>query len=227
MRLKNKEKRIIGNNPFAVGRRTKMRKRLYNRDFTLLTPNCMGGILLHDLGLKFLTPTINLMFTQTDFLQFVLHLEEYINGELSFYDDPQETCPCAHLQFEDCPILTIYFTHYSTEDEARRKWEERVKRINRQNLFVVLEERDEISNSDLKKLAGISARGVMVFTCNNYPDLPYCVFLKKYHSSGEVGNILRKNLIDDSREYERYFDFVRWFNEANGRGYDVSDYIIR
>jgi hypothetical protein len=53
------------------------------------------------------------------------------------------------------------------------------------------------------------------------------VYLPQYQSLGEVGNILKKNILDDSREFERYFDFVRWFNEADGGDYDVSDYILR
>ena len=71
-------------------------------------------------------------------------------------------------------------------------------------------------------LEDVKAKGIVVFTCNQYPDLPYCVYLEKYHADGEVGNILRKNLIDDSREYEQFFDFVGWFNEADRKDYDVS-----
>lgn len=31
--------------------------RLKNKDFSILTNHCMGGIIYHDLGLKFLSPT--------------------------------------------------------------------------------------------------------------------------------------------------------------------------
>ena len=101
------------------------------------------------------------------------------------------------------------------------------KRINYDNLFVFIEERDGITEKDLKALGKLHVRRVVAFTCNEYPNLPYSVFLPQYHSRGEVGNILKKSILDDSREYERYFDFVRWFNEAGGGDYDVSDYILR
>ena len=225
MGIKRAVKSLLQNNPVATARRSRMRSRLKNKDFTLLTPNCLGGILLHDLGLRFHTPTINLMMTQTDFLQCVLHLKEYMSGRLVFLDNTDETCPCAELIYGDLPPVTVHFTHYETPEEAEFKWWKRAERINYDNLFIFIEERDGISKEDLGKLAKLPARGVVAFTCNEYPDLPYTVFIPKYHSQGEVGNILKKNRIDDSREYEQYFDFVEWFNQADGDSFNVQDFI--
>lgn len=201
-----------------------MRRKLKNKDFTFLTPNCLGGILLHDLGLQFLTPTINLMMTQGDFLKFVSNLDEYINSDLEFLPPNKHDCPCACIRPSGQPEITIYFTHYKTAEEARIKWVERSARINKDNLFVFLEERDGITRKDLECLKELQVKGIVVFTCNRYPDLPFCVYIDKYHEQGEVGNILKKNLIDDSREYEKIFDFVKWFNEAKGSNYDVKGY---
>lgn len=94
-RLKNV---IESKNPFAVIRRNKMRRQLINKDITFLTPNCIGGILFHDLGLRFMSPTVNLMMSQTDFLQFVLHLDTYLKGEFTFFKHPEYICPCAILK---------------------------------------------------------------------------------------------------------------------------------
>ena len=222
---KNAIKSAIGKNPLAKARRTRMRKLLKNQDFSFLVPNCLGGILLHDLGLRFLTPTVNLMMNQKDFLRFVLQLDCYLAARLQFLPRPEGDCPRAVLVPENGSPITIYFTHYPTEEEAERKWYERAKRINRDNLFVFLEERDGIGREDLEKLAGLPVRGIVAFTCNQYPDLPYCVYLEKYHRDGEVGNILRKSYLDDSREYEHFFDFVKWFNEADGGKHDVSAFV--
>ena len=38
----------------------KYRSELKNKDFTIFSCNCTGGVLYHDLGMKFLSPTINL-----------------------------------------------------------------------------------------------------------------------------------------------------------------------
>lgn len=225
MTFKQHIKVLISNNPAAKTRRAKMRRELRNTDFSLLTPNCMGGILLHDLGLRFLSPTVNLMMRQNEFLQFVLHLDEYLAGKFTFFNSPGDTCPCAYLQSDGVDPITVTFTHYKTAEEAETKWRERAKRIKRDNLFIFLEERDGICYEDLKKLGTIPAKGILAFTCNPYPDLPYCVYLEKYHHAGEVGNILQKTLLDDSREYEHYFDFVKWFNEANGGQFDNRPFV--
>ena len=206
-------------NPLAIRRREKMRDALANTTPTFLCPNCIGGILFHDLGLQFRSPTINLMMSQTDFVNFVLYMDDYLAQELSFFKHPEYDFPCAHLG-----NITLHFTHYHTEEEAARKWAERSARIDRDNLFVFLEERDGLTREDILWLGSMHARGLVVFTANAYPDIPYALQIPKYAADGEVGNILAKSYWDDSHEYEKYFDFVKWFNESNGE-YDISPFV--
>lgn len=40
----------------------KNRSLLKNRDITIISANCVGGVIYHDLGLAFNSPTINLFF---------------------------------------------------------------------------------------------------------------------------------------------------------------------
>lgn len=224
MTLKDKIKRTISNNPIANARRERMRSSLVNRGFSFLVPNCLGGILLHDLGLRFLSPTVNLMMKQDDFFRFVMDLDDYLAARLVFQEQPEGECPCAVLSPDGHIPITIEFTHYNTEQEAEQKWVERSQRINRDNLFILIEERDGVGREEFELLGTLSVRGIVAFTCNQYADLPYCVYLPKYHDDGEVGNILRKQYLDDSREYEHFFDFVKWFNEADGGPYDVQPF---
>lgn len=121
-------------------------------------------------------------------------------------------------------ISQSIFTHYSSVEEAEEKWNERSKLIDKENLFVFMTERDGVNKEDIKKLGKIDARGIVVFTANNYSDIPYAMQISKYADSCEVGNILKKNRLTGKREYEEYFDFVRWFNEADGSCHDVSEY---
>lgn len=75
-------------NPLAIRRRKKMREALTNTTPTFLCPNCIGGILFHDLGLQFRSPTVNLMMLQTDFVKFVLNMEYYLTQKLVFFKHP-------------------------------------------------------------------------------------------------------------------------------------------
>lgn len=214
-------------NPIALYRRKRMQRRLTNREVTLFTPDCLGGILLHDLSLRFLSPTVNLMMMQPDFLTFLMDYETYLSkGTLKFFHHKEFACPCAILNAgDDVPEVPLHFTHYGSEEDASEKWFSRAKRIRRDNIFVVIEERDGITKEDLLKLKELKVKGVCAFTCNEYPDIPYAVYLPEFHKNGEVGNILTRNYLTDARKYEDYFDFVGWFNEADGGDYDVSKFI--
>ena len=223
IRIKNTVSRY---NPLAVRRRERMRAELKNRDFSLICPNCLGGMLLHDLNMPFLSPTVNLMLNQRDFVRFVMDLPYYTQQELRFYDDPAFSCPCAKLG-EPGKAVTIHFTHYPDRQSAKTSWNKRIPRINYQNLFILAAERDGLTEQEILRLGELKARGVLVFTAKKYPDIPYTCFLPDYEKDGQVGNILVRSYLNDKKDYEKYFDFVRWFNEADGAPFDVSNFIIK
>ena len=54
---------------------------------TLLANDCTGGVILHDLGMEFDTPTINLWMGGHDFIKYVSHLREYNLSPLVNYDE--------------------------------------------------------------------------------------------------------------------------------------------
>lgn len=210
-------KKLLKNNPLAELRRKSMRRKLQNKNASFLCPNCIGGILFHDLGLQFRSPTVNTMILQPEFKKFVLNLEEYLKKDLVFFSAPSYSCPCAKLG-----DLTIHFTHYHTEQEAAEKWKQRTERIDYDNLFVFLMQRDGLTDTDIAQMGAVRARGLVVFTNKEYPELPYTVYLKDYCNEREVGNVLKQSYLNGRRDYERYFDFVKWFNEADGGDFDVS-----
>ena len=49
--------------------------------FSIISSNCVGGVILHELGLKFNTPTINLFFVPRDYLEFIQNLKYYTTEE--------------------------------------------------------------------------------------------------------------------------------------------------
>lgn len=207
-------------NPIAKIRRWHMRKRLKCSAITFLCPDCIGGLLFHDLGLKFMSPTVNLMMIQTDFFKFVMNLDYYLSCELEFYKHDLYDFPCAHLG-----DINLHFTHYRTCEEAEYKWEQRKRRIQKNNIYIFLEERDGLKKEQIQALRSLKVKGIVVFTAKEYLDIPYTVYIQKYKNDGKIGNILKRSFLTDSREYERYFDFIKWFNEANGDDYDVTPYI--
>ena len=55
------------------------RKKLKNKDFTLVTSNCTGGILYHWLGLKFRSPFINLYMSNEDYIKALENFELFLS----------------------------------------------------------------------------------------------------------------------------------------------------
>ncbi len=152
MALKEKVKKTLtACNPLAIRRRNALRKPLTNRTPSLLVPNCLGGTLFHDLGLQFRSPWVNLMMYQKEFVRVMQHLDEYLAMDLEFFDHPDYTFPCAKLG-----DVTIHFTHYLSEAEARQKWQERSDRIDRDNLFIIAVERDGLTKDEILSLAAES-----------------------------------------------------------------------
>lgn len=218
--MKEMIRRILDNNPLVMRRLCRMRGALRNKQPSFLCPNCIGGILFHDLGIQFRSPTVNLMMTQTDFAKFVLDMDAYLQKDLEFFHTKEYDCPCARLG-----DITIHFTHYHTREEAAAKWKERAGRLDRENLFVFLTERDGLTKEMMLRLGGIHARGLVIFTARDYPDIPYAVQLPAYQNGAEVGNILRKSWLTGKREYEDAFDFVKWFNEADGKPFSCVPFL--
>ena len=123
---------IIRYHPVRILIQKSNRKRLKNHDFTLLTSNCIGGIISNELGKKFLSSTVNTRIDPLDFIKFVANLREYLSLDLVFVD-AGESFPVAKLG-----DVLINFVHYKTREEAETKWMERKKRINWNNVWIII-----------------------------------------------------------------------------------------
>lgn len=115
-------------------------RRLVNQNVSLFCNNCTGGVILHDLSLRFNSPTINLNIQPKDFIKFVRNLKDYMRCELEEIHDASVDFPVGRLSLpKDGGDVYIKFVHYSSFKCAKEKWEERKNRIDWDNIFVLLE----------------------------------------------------------------------------------------
>lgn len=77
--------------------------RVKNEDVTILSNCCIGGTMYNDLGLKFLSPTVNLFFGHHGFIDFINHLDEYRDAELHDLIDEYASLPYPKIIFTDLP----------------------------------------------------------------------------------------------------------------------------
>ena len=133
--MKNIFKQIIINQRHKKWTK-ELRKRNKNKNFTLITNNCIGGVIYHDLGIPFYSPTINC--TIQDFPLFINYFEHYMTCDLIEIKSDQPF-PVGILKSDKYPSITIWFNHYKSFVEAKEKWIERKKRINYSNIFFLME----------------------------------------------------------------------------------------
>ncbi|WP_301099043.1 DUF1919 domain-containing protein [Otariodibacter sp.] len=186
---------------------TKNRKRLKAKNITVLSSNCIGGFVLHDLNQKFNSPFINLYLTAKDFIQYLKHIEYYHNQSLQFITT-EKRYPVAKLD-----NLTIHFMHYHSEQEAKDKWENRTKRMSLENLFIVMTDRDGCTYQDLVEFDNLPFKHKIIFTHQPHPELKSTVYIAGFEQNGMVGDLFEYTGLNGKRYYD-YFDFVDWFNQA-------------
>lgn len=105
---------------------------------TIISRDCVGGVLYNQYGLKFLSPTINLYFSPEAFNVFCLNLSEYINSNL--VQGPNEKKYPVGVLIPKNPCLKpikVFFAHYTSFEEAKEKWDKRKERINYKNIYIV------------------------------------------------------------------------------------------
>lgn len=187
----------------------KLRKKIKNKDFSIICSNCIGGIIYHRLGLKFLSPTINLWMYQYDYLKFILDLKKYISLELEFIESDYNH-PVARLG-----DITIYFNHYKTNEEAQKRWDTRKKRINYDNLFLIMYDKDGLTEENLEKLKTIKCRGKIVISNKKYRSMDYVIRIPANMDNIETRYRLDINKWTGKRKFEEKFNYVKWINKEN------------
>jgi len=186
------------------------RKRLVNRNCSVFSSNCVGGVICHDLGLRFNSPTVNLYFPPKDFVRFAKCPERYLNSQsIKRADETNLGYPIGVLI-----DVEIRFMHYKSFDDAVECWRRRSKRVDLDNARWIMVDRDGASKEDVteflslgldnhvvlsgrKELAGIP--GVeyrLKRACNDNDTVDLCAFESK---------IAARRYIDE-------FDYVSFLN---------------
>ena len=90
------------------------RKRLKNHNISLIASNCTGGVILHDLGLRYHSPFVNLWMKPKDFIIICQNLREYMDCELEFIQEEGIGYPVGLLN-----DVRIYFS--TTKQRMKRE----------------------------------------------------------------------------------------------------------
>ena len=188
------------------------RKQLKNDQFTILSSNCIAGVIYHRLGKQFLTPTINMFFSNCAFVEFCVHLDWYLNQELRFIKS-ERPYPVAQLpgDGESIPTITLYFNHDKVNETAQEKWESRKQRIKRDNLYIILYNLDGLTAEHIAKLETVPCKNKVILTSLPMPDVPWSIQIKPIMTHRYPYNYLEKDMFG-VRYFEKKFDYVSFLN---------------
>lgn len=188
----------------------KNRKKLINTEFSLIASNCNGGFILHDLGLRFNSPFVNLWIKPRDYIRMLRNLKGFLETPLQFVKEDGISHPVGEING-----VRIYFQHYLSEEEAMEKWTSRKSRMNYDNLFVLFTDRDGCTYEDLIAFDNLPIKNKIVFTKKEYPDIKSSFYIKGFENQPEVGQCFEYMPHKLGYKYYDQFDYVGWFNSQN------------
>jgi uncharacterized protein (DUF1919 family) len=148
---------------------TKSKRIGLDRDISIIANDCLGGMISHDLGLKFLSPTINLYFeTPEDYLEFLSDIRYYSSTTIKqVYRDGRQY-PIGELRKGD-KTVTIHFMHYTSFNEAVAKWQERSKRIHYDNLVVIWHVPFGLTDANFERFKRFHFKKALIITIIDCP----------------------------------------------------------
>lgn len=184
------------------------KKRLSNRNFTILCNNCVGGVILHELGERFNSPTVNLFFGAEDYIKFLEKLDYYLSQTLVEVQSDKDY-PVAKLD-----DITIYFMHYSSFDEAKTTWKKRAARIEKDNLYVIFVQQNGCTEQILRKFDDLPYKHKLALTAKPMPEIQcsYCI-PNTMQRNGDVIDLCKyKGKLTGKRWVDEY-DYVGFLNK--------------
>ena len=185
-------------------------KMLKNKDFTIISNNCWGGIIYRDFNLQYNSPTVGLFFMAKDYIKFIYDLENYMKGNLEFIslEDSKYRNYLKKLNYNS-PIgklkdIEIMFLHYNTEEEAEEKWNRRKQRINWNNIIYKFSDQNMCTFEELEMFSKFDAKNKICFTTRKYNNID-SIPIAKYKDSEVV--------LNDIKYYKKYFNFLKYLNK--------------
>lgn len=186
-----------------------LRRQIFGKSIpTIFSCNCTGGIMYHDLGWWFQSPTVNLFMSCEDFIKFCENFDYYCSIEIVPYEGG------INRDYPLCTLgdLTLYMVHYQSFEEARDKWDQRKIRINQDNIRIIATDRDGCTEELKERFEKLPYKKVM-FT--HLPDEKHesCFYIKGYEDDNQVGMIMEHEGKISGKRYYDQFDWVEFLTK--------------
>lgn len=171
------------------------------QNFSLISQNCIGAVIYHDMGMKFLSPTVNLYFDSKDFIKFVENLDYYLSCDITFLKD-------VGYIIANIDDLKLYCLHYHEFDEVKEKWNDRKVRVLKDRIFIISTDRDGFDDTDFKKFKNLKYPKALITCKEKWKDADFVIYLDKYKNDSQVPDTI------PDREFYKDNKIIELINQA-------------
>lgn len=189
-------------------------KKLKNKNVTIISNNCWGGVFYRNNNLEYLSPTLGMFFISSEYIKFINNLKHYVDSTLTFIDLEESKYKDYLKKIQYSSIIgkiddvEICFLHYKSKDEALEKWNRRKMRINYDNIVYKFNDQNLCTYDDLKQFEKFNAKNKICFTAKKYKEFN-TIQLKKYQKYEYV--------LDDIKSYKKYINIYDFFNNISNK----------
>ena len=178
---------------------------------SMISQNCIGGLLMHEYHMKFLTPTINCYMSMPDFVSFCENLPGNLKSDLQEKkDETDHAFPVAKLG-----ELELIAVHYKTFDDFRNAWYRRRQRVNLNRVLLIMTDRDGFTADLLPRIAKLPYEKVL-FSHVDYPEYDFVCKIPGFENAETVGSVTDFIGISGKRLYS-YCNFRKYFDKLMQR----------
>lgn len=85
-----------------------------------------------------------MFFSAQDYIKFVTNMDYYLNIPMAEIAQTEFPYPCARLD-----DIVLHLVHYKTVEEAQKSWDRRKKRINLDNIFYIMNDRNGCTDAEM------------------------------------------------------------------------------
>lgn len=170
-----------------------MRARVTNRDFTIISNDCFGGMAYEELGMRYDSPFVGLFIPPVDYMK-LLHDVRCCQGPLQFKPRSRFEHINAwrvNIIHKEYPIgvlgddIEVHFLHYKSQEEALAKWTRRAERIHWDNLLVkICWHEDERMESWVREFDALPFARKLALVPRAMPEVRSAVALRNYGTDG-------------------------------------------
>lgn len=211
------------------------KKKLENHSFSIISNTCVGGVITHNLGEQFRSPTVNLIIYEDQFMTFCRNLKAYSECPVEKPEGEESeqfkgfSYPVGILRgaSKNLPDIYLFFVHYKTFEDAREKWISRFARVNYDDIFVLMDRGMDAKDEILDEFYSLPYEHKVFLTDKADPERwKYNFKFSYYEKDKYVAGCLYKHLNKGIKQYLWLdeFDYLKWINTGEISSTDIKIY---